>query len=92
MPTTVSHVSLAPWPTRNLDPTALPAGQNRRASDSFTAIGSAIDAAEQQSGTARRDALNALAKQVDKDVSGAKDSERVKMLSSAIKDLAKATK
>jgi hypothetical protein len=40
----------------------------------------------------RRDALNALAKQVDKDVSGAKDPERVKMMSAAIKDLAKATK
>jgi hypothetical protein len=65
---------------------------NGLASDRTTAIGSAIDAAEQQSGKARRDALNALAKQVDKDVSGAKDSERVKMLSSAIKDLAKATK
>jgi hypothetical protein len=64
---------------------------NGLASDRTTAIGSALDAAEQQSGKARRDALNALAKQVDKDMSGAKDSERVKMLSSAIKDLAKAT-
>jgi hypothetical protein len=65
---------------------------NGLASDRTTAIGSAIDAAEQKSGKARRDALNALAKQVDKDVSGAKDPERVKMLASAIKDLAKATK
>jgi hypothetical protein len=65
---------------------------NGLAAERTTAIGSAIDAAEQLSGKARRDALNALAKQVDKDVSGAKDPERVKMMSSAIKDLAKASK
>jgi hypothetical protein len=57
-----------------------------------TAIASALDAAEQQTGSARRNALNALAKQVDKDVSGAKDKERVKAMSAAIKDLAKASK
>ena len=57
-----------------------------------TAIGTAIDAAEQLSGKARRSALESLAKQVEKDVSGAKDPERVKMMSAAIKDLAKATK
>jgi len=57
-----------------------------------TAIASALDAAENATGKARRDALNALAKQVDKDVSGAKDSARVKMMADAIKDLAKATK
>ena len=65
---------------------------NGLASDRTTAINAAIDAAEQQPGKARRDALNALARQVDRDVSGAKDAERVKMLSAAIKDLAKATK
>ena len=57
-----------------------------------TASNAAIDAAEQQTGKARRDALTALARQVDRDVAGAKDPERVKMLSAAIKDLAKATK
>ncbi len=57
-----------------------------------TAIGRALDAAEQQSGKARRDALNTLAKQVDRDVAGAKDAERVKMMSDAMKALAKATK
>jgi len=51
-----------------------------------------LDAAEKQEGKACRDALNTLAKQVDKDVSGAKDPERVKAMSAAIKDLAKATK
>jgi hypothetical protein len=59
--------------------------------DRTTAINASIDAAEKLSVKARRDALNTLAKQVDKDVSGAKDPERVKMLSSAIKDLAKAS-
>jgi hypothetical protein len=65
---------------------------NGIASDRTTAIASGLDAAEKQSGKQRRDALNALAKQVDKDVSGAKDPERVKLMSAAIKDLAKATK
>ena len=65
---------------------------NGLASDRTTAIASALDAAEKQSGSARRASLNALAKQVDKDVAGAKDPERVKMMSAAIKDLAKATK
>ncbi|MEP7382892.1 MAG: hypothetical protein ABI910_14475 [Gemmatimonadota bacterium] len=62
------------------------------AADRTTAIGNAIDAAEKLEGKARRDALNAVAKDVDKDVAGAKDSARVKMMSAAIKDLAKATK
>jgi hypothetical protein len=57
-----------------------------------TAINAAVDAAEQQSGSARRTALNALAKQVDGDVAGAKDSARVKMLVEAIRKLASATK
>jgi hypothetical protein len=65
---------------------------NGLASDRTTAIASAVDAAEKQSGSARRASLNALAKQVDKDVAGAKDPERVKMMSAAIKDLAKASK
>jgi LVIVD repeat len=65
---------------------------NGLATERTTAIAGALDAAEQQSGKARRDALNALAKQVDGDVKGAKDSARVKMMSDAIKSLAKATK
>ena len=65
---------------------------NGLAAERTTAIGSALDAAEKQTGKERRNALNALAKQVDKDVSGAKDPERVKMMSAAIKDLAKASK
>lgn len=65
---------------------------NGLASARTTAIASAIDAAEKQSGSERRNALNALAAQVDKDVAGAKDAERVKAMSAAIKDLAKATR
>ncbi len=57
-----------------------------------TAIASALDAAEAKSGGARRSALDALAKQVDKDVDGAKDPAKVKLLSSAITALSKATK
>ena len=65
---------------------------NGLAASRTTAINAAIDAAERADGKARRDALNALARDVDKDVAGAKDPERVKMLSAAIKDLAKATR
>jgi hypothetical protein len=60
--------------------------------DRTTAIATALDAAEQQNGKPRRDALNALARLVDKDVAGAKDPERVKVMSAAIKALAKATR
>lgn len=56
-----------------------------------TAISAALATAEQQDGKARRDALTTLAKQVDKDVTGAKDRERVQAMSAAIKALAKAT-
>ena len=65
---------------------------NGLASARTTAIASALDAAEKESGKARRDALNKLAAQVDKDVKGAKDQARVKDMSAAIKDLAKATR
>jgi hypothetical protein len=65
---------------------------NGLAVERTTAIASALDLAEQQSGRARRDALNGLARQVDRDVSGAKDAARVRAMSEAIKSLAKATK
>jgi hypothetical protein len=54
-----------------------------------SAIASALDAAEKQSGAARRKSLTALAKEVDGDVAAAADSERVKAMSAAIKALAK---
>ncbi len=56
------------------------------------AIGMALDAAEKQSGSARRRSLSALASKVDADVSGAKDGARVKAMSAAIKSLAAASK
>jgi len=64
---------------------------NGLAAERTTAVATALDAAEQQTGNARRDALNALGRQVDKDVARAKDPERVKMMSAGIKALAKAT-
>jgi hypothetical protein len=62
---------------------------NGLASERTTSIGTALDQAEQQTGRARRDALNTLARQVDRDVAGAKDSARVRMMSDAIKALAR---
>ena len=56
------------------------------------AIAAGMDAAEKQDGRARRNLLNALASQVDKDVAGARDPERVKAMSAAIKALARATR
>lgn len=55
-------------------------------------IDKALTAAEAATGKDRRNALNALAKQVDKDISGANDPARVKMMLDAIKKLANATK
>jgi hypothetical protein len=65
---------------------------NGLAADRTTAIASALDAAEQQSGGARRTALNELARRVDRDVAGARDPERVKAMSEAIKKLARASR
>jgi hypothetical protein len=57
-----------------------------------TAIASALDAAEKQSGAARRTALTALARQVDGDAARAKDGARVRMMAAAIRDLAAASR
>ena len=65
---------------------------NGLASARTSAIASALDAAEQQTGKGRSTALKALATQVNRDVKGAKDPERVKAMSAAITALAKATK
>jgi hypothetical protein len=56
------------------------------------AVGRALDAAERQSGAARRSALTALARQVDGDAAGAKDVARVRAMAAAIRDLAGATR
>ena len=55
-----------------------------------TAIAKALDAAEKQSGAARSAALTRLAKQVDAEVSGAKDQARVRAMAAAIRALAAA--
>ena len=57
-----------------------------------TAISAALDVAEQKTGAARGAALTALARQVDGDVSGAKDSAKVQTMSEAIKALAAVSK
>ena len=58
---------------------------NGLAPERTTAIASALDAAEKQSGGARRKALDKLASQVDSDVKGAKDPERVRAMAAAIR-------
>ena len=62
------------------------------AADHTTAVSAALDAAEKKSGAARGAALVALAKQVDRYAGGAKDAARVRMMSSAIEQLAAASK
>ena len=62
------------------------------ASARTTAISSALDAAEQKTGAARGAALTALAKQVDGDVSGAKDGARVQSMAAEIRRLAAVSK
>ena len=65
---------------------------NGLARERTSAIAAALNAAEAQDGRSRRNALNALAGQVDRDVAGARDPERVKTMSAAIKALAKETR
>jgi hypothetical protein len=56
------------------------------------AIGRALDAAERQTGSARRSALSRLATQVEADARGAADAPRVRTMAAAIRDLARATR
>ena len=65
---------------------------NGLSSDRTKAIGTALDAAEKQSGAARGAALTKLATQVDGDAKGAKDSARVKSLAAEIRRLAAVSK
>ena len=57
-----------------------------------SAIDAALTAAERASGAARRTALTNLATQVERDVAGARDGERVRAMVTAIRDLAAATR
>ena len=62
------------------------------ASERTAAISSALDMAEMKSGAARATALNELARQVDRDVAGAKDGARVRTMAGEIRRLAAASK
>ena len=62
------------------------------AADHTTAVSAALNTAEAKSGAARSAALSALAKQVDGFAGGARDAARVRMMSSAIRQLAAASK
>jgi len=53
-----------------------------------SAIGSALDAAEQQSGAARKAALTALETVMTRDAAGAKDGAKVRTMAGAIRELA----
>lgn len=57
-----------------------------------TAVATALSAAERQSGAARRQALTALAAQVDADVAATRDPARVRAMASAIRALAAASR
>jgi hypothetical protein len=52
----------------------------------------ALTAAERAGGSARREALTRLATQIDGDASGSSDAEKVRMLATAVRDLAGATR
>jgi len=62
------------------------------ASERTAAISSALDVAEMKAGAARATALNALAQQVDKDATGAKDGARVRTMAGEIRRLAAASR
>ena len=62
---------------------------NGLGSSRISAIRQSLASAESMSGASRRDALNALASQIDADASGSSDAARVRMLAGAVRDLAK---
>jgi hypothetical protein len=64
---------------------------NGLASSRTSAIASQLNAAEAASGAARRDALNAIAAQLDTDAGSAADAARVRKMAGAVRDLANAS-
>jgi hypothetical protein len=56
-----------------------------------SAIATQLNAAEALSGAARREALNAIATQLDADANGAADAARVRKMAGAVRDLANAS-
>jgi hypothetical protein len=65
---------------------------NGLAAGRISAIRQALTSAEGVSGAARRDALSALASQIDADASGAGDAAKVRTLAASVRDLAAATR
>jgi hypothetical protein len=65
---------------------------NGLAAGRISAIRQALTSAEGVSGAARRDALSALASQIDADASGAGDAAKVRTLAGSVRDLAAATR
>jgi len=65
---------------------------NGLASDKTSSIDKALTTAERQSGAARAKTLTTLASQVDGDVTGASDPQRVKTMATEIRRLAAASK
>jgi hypothetical protein len=65
---------------------------NGLASDKTGSIDKALTTAERQSGAARAKTLTTLASQVDGDVTGASDPQRVKTMAAEIRRLAAASK
>jgi len=57
-------------------------------SGQVSAARKALAGAQGQSGTAQKDALNALARTLDADASGATDKSKVKLLANSVRDLA----
>ncbi|HZI42906.1 MAG TPA: hypothetical protein VFD67_14405, partial [Gemmatimonadaceae bacterium] len=58
----------------------------------ISAVRGALAAAEQASGSARRDALTQLASQLDGDASGSSDAAKVRLLASSVRELANAAR
>ncbi|HEY0809870.1 MAG TPA: hypothetical protein VGD49_06890, partial [Longimicrobiales bacterium] len=57
-----------------------------------TAIATALNNAERARGATRRQQLNALATQLDRDAAGASDAARVRAMAAAVRDLANASR
>ncbi|HET9634886.1 MAG TPA: hypothetical protein VFP26_03065 [Gemmatimonadaceae bacterium] len=55
----------------------------------ISAVRGALSTAESRSGSARSSALKSLASQLDKDAGGSSDAAKVRMLASAVRDLAR---
>jgi hypothetical protein len=58
----------------------------------ITAVREELGRAERLSGQRRRDALTQLGSQIDGDLAGSSDQAKVRMLASAVRDLANATR